>query len=68
MLFPAKVGQEIRPMNKLSDKRIDLKTHGKVRWGGGGGGGRGNFFFRRDVIVVMVKGRGRERGNACSFI
>ena len=27
MLFPAKVGQEIRPMNKLSDKRIDLKTH-----------------------------------------
>ena len=47
MLFPAKVGQEIRPMNKLSDKRIDLKTHGKVRW---------------------VKGRGRERGNTCSFV
>ena len=27
-----------------------------------------NFFFRRDVIAVMVKVRGDERGNACSFI
>ena len=36
MLFSAKVGQEIRPMNELSDKRIeDLPTHGKVGWGGG---------------------------------
>ena len=24
-------------------------------------------FFRRDVIAVMVKVRGDERGNACSF-
>ena len=37
MLFSAKVGQEIRPMNELSDKRIeDLLTHGKVGWGGEG--------------------------------
>ena len=29
-------GQEIRPMNKVSDKRIEgLLTHGKVGWGGG---------------------------------
>ena len=29
-------GQEIRPMNKVSDKRIEgLLTHGKVRWGEG---------------------------------
>ena len=35
-LFSAKVGQEIRPMNKLSDKRIEgLSTHGKVGWGEG---------------------------------
>ena len=34
-LFSAKVGQEIRPMDKLSDKRIEgLSTHGKVRLGG----------------------------------
>ena len=34
MLFSAKVGQEIRPMTKLSDKRIeDLPTHGKEGWG-----------------------------------
>ena len=27
-------GQEIRPMNKVSDKRIEgLLTHGKVGWG-----------------------------------
>ena len=44
MLFPAKVGQEIRPMNELSDKRIeDLPTHGKVGWGGGEGGGKKKF-------------------------
>ena len=53
MLFSAKVGQEIRPMNELS---------GKV------GCGEGDFFFHRDVIAVMVKARGDERGNACSFI
>ena len=36
MLFSVKVGEEIRPMNELSDKRIeDLLTHGKVGWGGG---------------------------------
>ena len=36
MLFSAKVGQEIRPMNELSDRRIeDLPTRGKVGWGGG---------------------------------
>ena len=65
MLFSAKVGQEIRPMNELSDKRIeDLPTHGKVRWGGG----EEKSFFRRDVIAVMVKAGGDERGNVCSFI
>ena len=64
MLFSAKVGQEIRPMNELSDRRIeDLPTRGKVGWGGGK-----KIFFRRDVIAVMVKVRGDERGNACSFI
>ena len=68
MLFSAKVGQEIRPMNELSDKRIeDLPTHGKVGWGGGKGRGEGKN-FRRDVIAMMVKARGDERGNACSFI
>ena len=63
LLFSAKVGQEIRPMNELSDKRIeDLPTHGKGRrW-------EGEKIFRRDVIPVMVKARGDERGNACSFI
>ena len=41
-LFSAKVGQEIRSMNKLSDKRIEgLPTRGKVGWGEGGGK---NFF------------------------
>ena len=35
MLFSAKVGQEIRPMNELSDRRVeDLPTRGKVGWGG----------------------------------
>ena len=64
MLFSAKVGQEIRPMNELSDRRIeDLPTRGKVGWGGGE-----KIFFRRNVIVVMVKARGDERGNACSFM
>ena len=64
MLFSAKVGQEIRPMNELSDRRIeDLPTRGKVGWGG-----TGKKNFRRDVIAVMVKARGDERGNACSFI
>ena len=63
MLFSAKVGQEIRPMNELSDRRIeDLPTRGKVGWGGGK-----KKIFRRDVIAVMVKVRGDERGNACSF-
>ena len=37
--------------------------------GGGGGGGEGKEkIFPRDVIAVMVKVRGDERGNACSFI
>ena len=36
MLFSAKEGQEIRPMNELSEKRIeDLPIHGKVGWGEG---------------------------------
>ena len=57
-------GQEIRPMNKVSDKRIEgLLTHGKVGWGG-----REKNFLQRYVIAVMVKGRGSKRGNACSFI
>ena len=57
------MGQEIRPMNELSDRRIeDLPTRGKVGWGEG----KKNF-FRRDVIAVMVKVRGDECGNACSF-
>ena len=64
MLFSAKVGQEIRPMNELSDRRIeDLPTRGKVGWER-----EKKKFFRRDVIAVMVKVRGDERGNACSFI
>ena len=58
------MGQEIRPMNELSDRRIeDLPTRGKVGWGEGK-----IFFFRRNVIAVMVKARGDERGNACSFM
>ena len=65
MLFSVKVGEEIRPMNELSDKRIeDLLTHGKVGWGGGGG----EKNFRRDVIAVMVKATGDERRTACTFI
>ena len=44
MLFSAKVEQEIRPMNELSDKRIeDLPTHGKVGLGGGEGGREKKF-------------------------
>ena len=36
MLFSAKVGQEIRPMNERSDRRIEgLPTRGKVGWGEG---------------------------------
>ena len=65
MLFSAKVGQEIRPMNELSDRCIeDLPTHGKVGWGGGGGGlaGEKRIFFRRDVIAVMVKEEGTNAG------
>ena len=35
MLFSTKVGQEIRPMNELSDRRIeDLPTRGEVGWEG----------------------------------
>ena len=33
-----------------------------------GEGGKGKKIFRRDVIPVMVKASGDERGNACSFI
>ena len=59
MLFSAKVGQEILPMNELSDRRIeDLPTHGKVGWGEGK-----KKFFRRGVIALMVKARGDEHGN-----
>ena len=47
-------------MNKLSHKRIKhLSTHGKEGWG------EGKMFFHRDVIAVIVKAEGRERGNAC---
>ena len=42
-LFLANVGQEIRPMNKISDKHIEgLPTRGKVGWGLGK-----NFFPQR---------------------
>ena len=62
-LFSPKMGREIHPMSKLSDKRIEgLLTHGKVGWG------EGKKFFRRDVIAVMVKGRESKRGNAFFFI
>ena len=45
MLVSAKMGQEIRPMNELSDKHIeDLPTHGKVGLGGGE-----NFFFSAEM-------------------
>ena len=44
MLFSAKVGQEIRPMNELSDRRIeDLPTRGK--WDGG----EGKKFFSTEM-------------------
>ena len=44
MLVSAKVGQEIRPMNEVSDKRIEnLLTHGKVGWGKG----KKIFFLQR---------------------
>jgi len=63
MLCSAQVGQEIRPMNELIDRRIeDLPTHGKVGWGGGE-----KNFFRRDVMALMVKARGDERWNAHSL-
>ena len=68
MLFSTKLGQEIRPMAELNYKRIEaLPTDGKEGLGGGGGGGERNFFLRA-VIAVMVKARGRKRGNACYFI
>ena len=45
MLFSVKVGQEIRPMNELSGRRIeDLPIRGKVGWGGGE-----NFFFSAEM-------------------
>ena len=50
-------------MNKLRHKRIEnLSTDGKEGWE------QKKKIFRRDVIAVMMKARGRERGNACSFI
>ena len=59
MLFSAKVGQEIRPMNELSDKRIeDLPTHGKVGWGGRG---RKKFFPQRCNRRDGESKRGRTR-------
>ena len=36
-LFSAKMGQEIRPMNKLSDKGIEGMLL-VAKWDGGGGG------------------------------
>ena len=57
MLFSAKVGQEIRPMNELSDRRIeDLPTRGKVGWGGGK-----NFFPQRCNRRDGESKRGRTR-------
>ena len=52
------MGQEIRPMNELSDRRIeDLPTRGKVGWGGG----EKNFFpqkcNRRDGESKRARGR-----------
>ena len=62
-LFSAKMGQEIRPMNKLSDKRIEgLLTHGKVGWGGGK-----KFFPPRCNRRDGERKRERTR-NACFFI
>ena len=55
MLFSAKVGEEIRPMNELSVRRIeDLPTRSKVGWGG-----EEKIFFPQKCNV---------RGNACSFM
>ena len=60
MLFSAKVGQEIRPMNELSDKRIeDLPTHGKVGWG------EGKNFFRSNRRDGESK---RERTPECMLL
>ena len=42
-LFSAKMGQEIRPMNKLSDKGIEGMLL-VAKWDGGGGG---HFFPQR---------------------
>ena len=58
MLFSAKLGQEIRPMNELSNRRTeDRPTRGKVGWVGGK-----NFFpqscNRRDG--ESKRGRTRE--------
>ena len=59
MLFSAKVGQEIRPMNELSDRRIeDLPTRGKVGWGGGK---KKNFFPQRCNRRDGESKRGRTR-------
>ena len=44
------MGQEIRPMAKLSYKSIDTWQRG-IGSGGGGGGGERESFFRRDVIA-----------------
>ena len=61
MLFSAKVGQEIRPMNELTDKRIeDLPTHGKMGWRGGGGGGE-KIFSQRCNRRDGENKRGRTR-------
>ena len=58
MLFSAKVGQEIRPMNELSDRRIeDLPTRGKV----GLGGGEKNFFPQKCNRRDGESKRGRTR-------
>ena len=61
-LFSAKVGQEIRPMNKLSDTRIEgLPTSGKVGWGGGK-----NFFPQR--CNRRDGERKRERTRECMLL
>ena len=61
-LFSAKMGQKIRPMNKLSDKRIEgLLTHGKVGWGEG-------KIFSAEICNRLDGERKREQTQECMLL
>ena len=62
MLFSAKVGQEIRPMNELSERRIeDLPTRGK--WDGGR-----EKFFSAEIWNHRDGERKREQTRECMLL